>query len=423
MTSVRLSDNITEIGDWTFTRCYKLKDINIPKNNLQRIGDYAFLGCSNIEELTLPSTLMEIVESAFVGCQGLRSVTVDEGNPKFLAEDGVLFNHDKTTLMLFPAQSDKTHYDIPTTVTTIVPAAFLGSKLKSITLPPALTEIGRSALCGLAQLESIIIPPSVTAIEFAAFSGCASLKEVDVPNGVKSIGSSAFVDCSSLVRVHLPEGLARIEGWTFDGCTSLSEVNVPEGVNYIGMAAFRNCSSLPTFQIPQGVTTIDDVAFQNCSTPVELIIPDMVTTVGGDAFMGCSGLEKITIGHSVTKLEGGTFYGCDNIRDVRSYIEEPFDVNDYESNDGVILIGKCFPDEVTSNAILYVPQGTIEKYRSKRGWRDFVDISDTIETGVAEMSAPSEINSPYYNLSGQRLNGTPTKGIYIQNGKKKLIKL
>ena len=383
LTSVRLSDNITEIGDWTFTRCYKLKDINIPKNNLQRIGDYAFLGCSKIEELTLPSTLTEIVQSAFVGCTGLRNITVEECNPNYLTEDDVLFNRQKTKLILFPAQCDKISYKIPVTVSTIAPGAFSGCKLKHLTLPPTLTKIGESWLGGLEQLESIDIPSSVTTIGLGALSGCSSLQELYVPDNVRSIDRSAFSNCTSLVRVHLPEGLARIEGWTFDGCTSLSEVNIPEGVNYIGMDAFRNCSSLSAIQIPQGVTIIDDEAFMGCQTPTELTIPDKVENVGWDAFWGCSRLEKVTIGRSVKALEGGTFYGCDNIREVWSYIEEPFDVIDYEHAHGnMVLVGRCFPKAVTSEATLYVPNGTKEKYLAKSGWRDFGNICDVNQTAT-----------------------------------------
>ena len=421
LTSVRLSDNITEIGDWTFTRCYNLKDINFPKT-LQRIGEYAFYYCS-IEELSIPRTLTEIGRSAFGGCKKIRTITVEDGNPQYLCDDGVLFNQDKTNLVLFPPQSDRTNYDIPTTVTTITPGAFNGSKLKSITLPPTLTIIGNSWLSGCTQLESISIPASVTSIESAAFNGCSSLTELYVPNTVQSIGISAFSGCKSLVKVHLPESLVRIEGWTFDGCSSLNEIVVPESVNYIGMAAFLNCSRLTVFQFPQGVTIIDDYAFEGCQSLKELVIPEKVENVGWDAFLNCSELEKVTIGSSVKALEGGTFYGCDNIVEVWSYVEEPFDVIDYEdSHGGIVLLGRCFPEAVTNNAILHVPEGTTEKYLSKRGWRDFHNLVEMNVEAVSSPSVDEHDHALYYDLSGQRLNGKPVRGIYIQNGKKVLVK-
>ena len=399
LTSVILSDNITEIGDDAFIRCRKLKDINIPKN-LQRLGEMVFVLCEGIEELALPKTLTEIGEGAFYECKSLRTLTVEEGNPKYLAEDGVLFNHDKTTLILFPAQNGMTHYDIPATVTTIEVAAFCVSRLKSVTLPPMVTKIGTAAFALMDQLESITIPSSVTTIGNGAIGACACLKEIYVSDGVQSIGTQAFSENPSLVKVHLPDGLTRIEGWLFKGCTSLSEVNIPEGVEYIGMDAFCDCQSL-----------------------TEITIPDKVEIVGWDAFSGCSGLKKITIGRSVTELVAGTFYGCDNIREVRSYIEEPFNVRDSDQMyDGVVQIGRCFPEVVTQEATLYVPHGTIEKYRNKQGWRDFVTISEASETAIDEMSVHNEAPAIYYNLNGQRLYGKPTKAIYIQNGKKMIAK-
>ena len=362
LTSVKLSDNITEIGDWTFTRCYQLKDIIIPKN-LQRLGDYALFWCSSIEELAFPSSLTEISNSALTGCIGLRSLSVEEGNPKYLCEDGVLFDHDKATLLLFPAKSDMTHYDIPATVTTIVPAAFSGSQLKSITLSPMLTEIGNSAFSGLVQLEYITIPSSVTSIGASALRGCTSLKELDVPEGVQSIGTSAFAENPSLVRVHLPEGLARIEGWTFDGCTNLSEVNVPEKVNYIGEAAFRGCSSLPAFQIPPGVTIIDDFAFKGCTSLCSITIPNSVSYIGQNAFSNCTNLTTLIIGDGVNEIINEAFANCSKLTDIYCYAASV-------PNTGNTI----FFNSNIENATLHVPAASLGTYQATEPWKSFKEI-------------------------------------------------
>ena len=334
---VSLSDNITAIGDWAFTRCYQLKGINIPKN-VTRIGDYAFLACSLIEELALPKTLTSIVPTAFVGCKGLRNVTVEEGSLSYVIDNGALLDYDKTILLLFPAQCDRTAYVIPSTVQTIVAAAFYGCKLKRLTLPPALTKLGNSSLSGLTQLESITIPATVTEIGPAALSGCRTLKEIVIPNSVRNIGMSAFSGCSSLV--------------------------------------------------------------------------------------------KVTLGAGCQVLDGGAFSGCNNIRHIWSYIEDPSDIADNDSQLGETqTLGACFTETVTREAVLYVPQGTIEKYQSKRGWRDFASIVEADIAAISTPSSDSNTRAQYYDLNGRRLKSGITnprqqvanprhRGIYIVNGKK-----
>jgi hypothetical protein len=124
----------------------------------------------------------------------------------------------------------------------------------------------------------------------------------------------------------------------------------------------------------------------------------------------------------VTVLAGGTFYGCDNIREVRSYIEEPFYVIDEDDMYGDMLRGgRCFPEAVTQEAVLYVPQGTVEKYRSMRGWRDFLNIKESSQTVIETPTYTNDTSLPYYTLDGRRSIGLPTKGIYIQNGRKRVV--
>jgi len=46
--------------------------------------------------------LVELDMEAFSGFDSLESIAVDPHNPKFSSLDGVLFDKDKTTLILFP---------------------------------------------------------------------------------------------------------------------------------------------------------------------------------------------------------------------------------------------------------------------------------------------------------------------------------
>ena len=68
--------------------------------------------------------------------------------------------------------------------------------------------------------------------------------------------------------------------------------------------------------------------------------------------------------NSVTSIGDYAFYGCD-IPEVISKIENPF-----------TIMTNTFSENTFYNATLYVPVGTIEKYKATEGWKKFVYIED-----------------------------------------------
>ena len=121
------------------------------------------------------------------------------------------------------------------------------------------------------------------------------------------------------------------------------------------------------------VTRIGFGAFANCSRQISVTIPNSVTSIGQAAFYYCSGLTSITIGNSVTSIEGRAFDDID-LTSVVSLIENPFAISGNGTDD------RTFSKNTFSNATLYVPKGTIEKYQSTDGWKDF----KFIEEGTGE---------------------------------------
>lgn len=75
LTTVTLSNTITEIGDYMFDGCSNLVTVN-NMSNITRIGENAFQDCTSLETITLPEGLQSIEYSAFYNCSKLTSITI-----------------------------------------------------------------------------------------------------------------------------------------------------------------------------------------------------------------------------------------------------------------------------------------------------------------------------------------------------------
>ncbi|MBQ9176906.1 MAG: leucine-rich repeat protein, partial [Bacteroidaceae bacterium] len=196
-------------------------------------------------------------------------------------------------------------------------------------------------------LTSIDIPGSVTSISYSAFGGCTGLTSIEIPGSVTSIGAFAFYKCSNL-----------------------TSIAIPGSVTEIGERAFAYCMGLTSIDIPSSVTKIVNSTFDHCTGLTSIEIPGSVTYIESGAFSGCTGITSIEIPSSVTLIDYDAFSGCTNLTVVVSHIENPFPItiNDFQA----------FGSETFLNATLYVPEGSIEKYKSTDGWKEFVHIVEGI---------------------------------------------
>lgn len=175
----------------------------IIKNSITSIEDKTFWGCEKLESITFGKTIKNIGKREFVFCSSLTNIFVDDENPYFSSQDGVLFNKTKTELICYPIAKDNSTYIIPSSVTDIKIRAFYGCK----------------------SLRSVTIPNSVTNIEFSAFSYCANLNNMQLPSSIKSISDDTFDNCLNLTDITIPSSIAKIGNFAFYGCEKLKDVN------------------------------------------------------------------------------------------------------------------------------------------------------------------------------------------------------
>ena len=278
--------------------------------------------------------------------------------------------------------------------------------LTSVTIPNSVTSIGEKVFYHCFGLTSITIPNSVKSIGWYAFYGCSGLTSITIPNSVTSIGYKAFENCSGLTSVTIPNSVTSIEGSAFRYCSGLTSVTIPNSVTRIENYAFAGCSGLTSVTIPNSVKGIGSCAFYECKKLTSVTIPNSVMSIGNYAFEYCSGLTSVTIGSGVTSMGNKAFDGVD-IPTVISLIENPFEIigktSDY----------RTFSQNTFNNATLYVPKGTIEKYKATDGWKDFLFIEEG--TGGGDTPTTQKCEKPTISYENGKLTFTSeTEGAVCQ---------
>lgn len=206
--------------------------------------------------------------------------------------------------------------------------------------------------------------------------------------------------------------MTSISDCVFKDCSALTSVTIPNSVTKIGNGAFQGCSNLISVTIPNSVTRIGGRAFESCSSLISIAIPNSVKWIYDYAFLGCSSLTSIAIPNSVTMIQHQAFAKCPNLENVYSYAESV-----------PSTLADLFSESYIEYATLHVPAASVNDYSTTEPWKSFGNIVPLTaeELGIEGISVDNNSNT-YYDLNGRRLNDAPAKGLYIQNGKKVMIK-
>ncbi len=304
--SYTIPGGVTSIGEWAFSDCFSLTNVSIP-STVTSIGKGAFSYCASLASITIPGSVTNIGDEAFEECACLTAITVDTNNLFYIGVNGVLFDRNQATLIQYPPNSVGGSYTIPSGVTSIGDAAFVGTSLTNVSIPSTVTSIGNGAFSYCASLTSMTIPNSVTSIGANTFGNCSQLASISIPNSITNIGESAFWECTNLTSVTIPNSVTSIGGVAFYD-SSLTSVTIPGSITSIGEEAFSDDTRLNNVYFAGDAPTVGFSPFYG----ENLTVYYLPGTTGWGAFSSSTGLTAV-LWSPVIQTGSGSF-GVQNNR-------------------------------------------------------------------------------------------------------------
>lgn len=284
--------------------------------NVTKIGDFAFYMNKALQSISISKRITAIGKQAFEGCENLKEIKLDSKESSFYYENGILFDKNKSAVILSLPKALSSSVIIPDTVKEICDGAFANCELlNGIDLPNSLTRIGEKAFCGCKSLKSVEIPDSVNCILDMTFEDCTSLASVKLPSKMTKIGRAAFIRCKALCSINLPDSITLIDEFAFYGCESLTSLKIPEGVDKVSGWSFACCYELTNISMPNSVACIEEGAFWGCEKLQMGKFPTALKAIGDRAFYGCISLERLEIPESVKSIGNLAFYDCISLHD------------------------------------------------------------------------------------------------------------
>ena len=243
-------------------------------STLKTINTNAFSN-SQITTINIPAGTDNIMDGAFAQIENLTAITVDAGNSKYTAEDGILYENKSGNkyLKAYPVAKAGTTFTVPSGVYGVSTNAFqLAKNLTTITLPASIQDLPTSA-------------------EANGFTSAANLTAIKV-----DAGNTKFKDEDGVVL-------------TQDGKTLVAYPFARRGVpdpNYNGPLATMHAGEVYT--IPNSVETIAKGAFAQVQhiTAVKL---NNVKKISAGAFYSVRNLRNVELGASVETIEDGAITG------------------------------------------------------------------------------------------------------------------
>lgn len=197
---------------------------SIDLNQVKSLPDYAFDSCENLKTVTIGKDMEDIKKLPFRGCTSLTTLNIAEDNPKYLADNRILYSRNDAA---------------------------------SYTIEECLETRGRNNDNSVVTSASDVNIPQVTKIAEAAFEECNNISTINLSDatGLTVIPESCFRDCDSLSEVDLPLSVNKIDKYAFYD-DLIGRVKIPGREVFISTNAFKDEGAKKTQ--PTYIVTYED---------------------------------------------------------------------------------------------------------------------------------------------------------------------
>lgn len=162
---------------------------------------------------------------------------------------------------------------------------------------------------------------------------------------------------------------------------------------------------------------VPDYAFENNAYLEHFKMPAGVRELGFNAFKSTK-LKEIDLPETIEEFGSNTFNACFELKDVyMRHKEAPYWIN-----------WCVFADKGDITRTLHLYSGSKAKYEAHSNTQDWIVYFDNVvedlePTGIHSVTLDKKPgNAAIYDLNGRRIQNVPSRGIYIQNGKKISVK-
>ena len=359
LVTVNLSPKVRVLHNYTFQGCTALKNIDLTEADLTAIGRRVFSGCTSLETVTIPDTLVSLGLYIFENCTSLKTAVL---------------NNTFVRAYMFYGCSALNSVTLADSITSIEYNAFENcTSLKQITIPEAVTEIGKKAFFGSGLTKAHFgdgfgwtlsskaaasgtldvgtytedwnksINFGVTYITGSVSNGeffihlceyyprtesqlaSALSKTVSVPARIMYCKTNVFDTVNGIYRTYTGNISAEFydQKWvkrtdiliSEDGLLAYEPSSAYEGTYSVMAGPLAKTQSnivIPSSFNGKAVTTVTDAGFKGVSTLTGITIPDSVKKIGALAFYKCP-LTSVTIPSSVELVDLYAFGSCDSL--------------------------------------------------------------------------------------------------------------